>query len=203
MKWFKKIHTEQQEAPTYMQFLKQVELCSKEVQDEYYEILKHQPRPDTLCGKKVPVNLNGLTYGQLDDLRDASSQKNDIELAIALTRAVFEEELNLFDEDVNKVFGFVLFCTSELKRINELFLQLKPHYTSEEKAAGVEKLDFGSFGVLDWYAKRMGIINQNDVRSVAWVRIFQCMKNDHLQQQFERRLHDVYMRKSDRETRKR
>ncbi len=197
MRWFKKRHIEQQEAPTYMQFLKQVELCSKEVQEEYFEILKHQPRPDTLCGKEVPVNLNGLSYGQLDDLRDASTQKNDIELAIALTKAVFEEELNLFDEDVNKVFGFVLFCTSELKRINELFQQLKPHYTSEEKAAGVEKLDFGSFGVLDWYAKRMGIINQNDVRSVAWVRIFQCMKNDHLQQQFERRLHDVYMRKSD------
>ena len=203
MKWFKRKHKEEMAAPTYMQYLKQIDLCSKEVQEEYFDILKHQPRPDTLCGRKVPVNLNCLSYGQLDDLRDASSKKNDIELAIALTKAVFEEELNLFDEDVNKVFGFVLFCTAELKRINELFLQLKPSYTSEEKAAGVEKLDFGSFGVLDWYAKRMGITNQNDVRSVAWVRIFQCMKNDHLQQQFERKLHDVYMRKSNTGTRKR
>ena len=183
-------------APTYAQFIKTIDLCSDEQKQEYFDILRHQPRPDALCGRNVPATLNVLSYGQLDDLRDASSKTNDIELAVELTRVLFGEELNLFGEDVNKVFGFVRFCTEELKRINELFSRLKPQYSSEELAAGADKLDFGSFGVLDWYAKRMGITNQNEVRSVAWVRIYQCMKNDHEQQMFERRLHEVYMRKS-------
>ena len=56
----------------------------------------------------------------------------------------------------------------------------------------MEKLDFGSFGVLDWYARRMGITNQNEVREVAWVRIFQCMKNDAIKNEYERRLAKQY-----------
>ena len=72
---------------------------------------------------------------------------------------------------------------------------MQPKYSSEEVAAGVHDLDFGSFGVLDWYAKRMGIANQNDVRDIAWVRIYQCMKNDHEQQLYERRLQEQYMKK--------
>lgn len=193
-------HTESTPPPTYLQFLKTADLCSEEVRKEYFEILLTQPRPDTLCGHAVPTTLNTLTYGQLDDLRDVGMRKNEIKVVTGLCKVLFGEELNVFDEDVNKVFGFVNFCTSELKRINTLFSQIKVEHTSEEKAAGVETLDFGSFGILDWYARRMGITNQNEVRSVAWVRIYQCMKNDHLQQMFERRLHDVYMKKGDKST---
>lgn len=182
--------------PTYSQFISMADLCSQEVLQEYYEILRTQPRPAELCGEEVPETLNMLSYGQLDDMRDVTTKANDIELAINLTEILFGHKLNLYSEDVNKVFGFINFCTAELKRINKIFTSLKPHYSSEEIAAGIEKLDFGSFGVLDWYAKRMGITNQNEVRSVAWVRIYQCMKNDHEQQMFEKRLHDVYMRRN-------
>ena len=97
------------------------------------------------------------------------------------------------DADVNDVFGFLSFVKEELERINKLFGDIKQTYSKEEEAAGVRDLDFGSFGVLDWYARRMGITNQNDVRDVAWVRIYQCMKNDNMQSEFERRLHKQYM----------
>ena len=184
---------EEHRPPTYYEFLMMHELCSEEVQKEDAEILSRQPRPDILCGESVPKNLNGLSYGQLDDLRNVNPEDD---VACQLARVIFEKSLDLYDEDVNKVFGFINFCTNELKRINKLFESIQPKHTSEEIAAGVENLNFGSFGVLDWYAKRMGIINQNDVRSVAWVRIFTCMKNDHMQQEFERRLQDVYMHKN-------
>ena len=88
------------------------------------------------------------------------------------------------------------FVTKELEKINKLFTSIKQTYSKEEEAAGIRELDFGSFGVLDWYARRMGIPNQNDVRDVAWVRIYQCMKNDNMQSEFERRLHKQYMNNS-------
>lgn len=179
--------------PTYKDYINLSHLCSKEVQDEDLEILRQQPRPDVLCCENVPENLNGLTYGQLDDMRRIN-EKEDV--AYQLSQIIFGKTLDLLSEDVNKVFGFINFCVKEIERINELFASLKMDYTSEEKQAGVENLNFGSFGVLDWYAKRMGITNQNDVRDIAWVRIYQCMKNDHEQNEFERRLQNVYMGKT-------
>ena len=179
--------------PTYKEFLNLHRLCSEEVRKEDEEILSKQPRPEYLCGERVPESLNLLTYGQLDDMRNITDKKD---IAYQLSYIVFGKTLNLLDEDVNKVFGFVNFCASEVERINKLFSSLKHDYSAEERQAGVESLNFGSFGVLDWYAKRMGITNQNDVRDVAWVRIFKCMQNDHAQQEFEKRLQDIYMKKS-------
>ena len=73
--------------------------------------------------------------------------------------------MNVFD-----VFGFMHFCKDQLEKINKLFSSLKVNYSSEELSAGVKDLQFGPFGVLDWYARRMGITNQNEVREVAWGR---------------------------------
>lgn len=180
-------------SPTYREFMNLHPLCSEDVQEEDAAILKQQPRPETLCGYEVPKNLNGLTYGQLDDMRGISDNED---IAYQLCQIIFGKTLALLDEDVNKVFGFVNFCVSEIERINKLFATLKPNYSSEEVQAGADNLNFGSFGVLDWYAKRMGITNQNDVRDIAWVRIYTCMKNDHEQQEFEKRLQNVYLSKS-------
>ena len=99
------------------------------------------------------------------------------------------------DEDVNDVFGFVNFVANEILRINKVFSSIKVSYSPEEREAGVEELPFGSFGVLDWYAQRMHIANQNEVRDIAWVRIFQCMKNDNERNEYERRLSKIYSKK--------
>jgi len=178
----------------YKAFLMLFPFASKEVQKELLERLKNQPRPETLCGKEVPTNLNGISYGTLDDLRSSADDDDPAGACAKVLLGIEPKELLL--EDVNDVFGFVNFVTKELKRINELFKSIKIHYSREEIAAGIRELDFGSFGVLDWYAKRMGITNQNEVRSVAWVRIFQCMKNDAMHNNFERKLSEQYRMKA-------
>lgn len=178
----------------YKAFLMLFPFASKEVQTELLERLKNQPRPETLCGKQVPVNLNIISYGTLDDLRSSADDDDPAGACAKVLLGVEPKELLL--EDVNDVFGFTNFVTKELKRINELFKSIKIHYSSEEVAAGIRELDFGSFGVLDWYAKRMGITNQNEVRNVAWVRIFQCMKNDAMRNNFERKLSEQYRKKA-------
>jgi len=174
----------------YKEFLQLYGFCDKTVQDGLLERLKAQPRPSVLCGKPVPMNLNQVTYGMLDDLRTATAEKDPAGACAKVLLGVEPEELLL--EDVNDVFGFANFVTAELTRINKIFQSIKVSYSKEEIAAGVRELDFGSFGVLDWYARRMGITNQNEVRDVAWVRIFQCMRNDAMKNEYERRLAKQY-----------
>ena len=176
---------------SYKDFLVMLPCCTERVQKDLLERLKAQPRPSYLCGVEVPKNLGALSYGTLDDLRSATATDDPIGECVRILLGVNTSEL--MDADVNDVFGFLSFVKNELEKINKLFADIKQTYSKEEEAAGVRDLDFGSFGVLDWYARRMGITNQNDVRDVAWVRIYQCMKNDNLQSEFERRLHKQYM----------
>ena len=179
---------------SYKDFLVMLPCCTERVQKDLLERLKAQPRPSYLCGVEVPKNLGALSYGTLDDLRSATATDDPIGECVRILLGVNTSEF--MDADVNDVFGFLSFVKNELEKINKLFADIKQTYSKEEEAAGVRDLDFGSFGVLDWYARRMGITNQNDVRDVAWVRIYQCMKNDNLQSEFERRLHKQYMNSS-------
>lgn len=174
----------------YKEFLQLFPFCDKAVQNELLERLKKQPRPSALCGREVPKDLNQLTYGTLDDLRSATSEDDPAGACAKVLLGIEPSDLLL--EDVNDVFGFANFITAELTRINKVFKSIKVSYSKEEIAAGVEKLDFGSFGVLDWYARRMGITNQNEVREVAWVRIYQCLRNDAIKNEYERRLAKQY-----------
>lgn len=176
---------------SYKGFLVMLPCCAEKVQKDLLERLNAQPRPSFLCGVEVPKNLNALSYGTLDDLRSATATEDPISECVRILLGI--SSVDLMDADVNDVFGFLSFVKEELERINKLFGDIKQTYSKEEEAAGVRDLDFGSFGVLDWYARRMGITNQNDVRDVAWVRIYQCMKNDNMQSEFERRLHKQYM----------
>lgn len=178
---------------TYGKFLELFPLCTKEKQEELLERLRKQPCPQSICGKHVPDCLNMLTYGQLDDMQTAASSQQPIE---ETCKVLLEVDSNLLlNEDVNDVFGFSNFVTKEINRINKIFSSIKPSYSQEERAAGIESLNFGAFGVLDWYAQRMHIANQNEVRNISWLRIFQCMKNDNEKNEFERRLYQIYSKK--------
>lgn len=181
------------ESCSYRTFLTLCSVCKEEHQTELIARLHKQPRPETLCGKEVPESLNAVSYGTLDDLQTAAESKDPV--AETCTMLLGISPSDVYEEDVNDVFGFVNFVTAELQRINNLFSQIKPSYSNEEKQAGIDRLNFGAFGVLDWYAQRMHIANQNEVRSIAWVRIWQCMKNDNERNEFERRLSKVYTKK--------
>lgn len=185
--------TKKHENITYKTFAQLLPHVRQDVHDELMAKLRKQPRPSRLCGKDIPESLNALTYGTLDDIRSASKARDVVgELAKILLDA---DPSQLLNEDVNDVFGFLNFVQREVERINKLFSDIKTTYSGEEERAGVHELDFGSFGVLDWYARRMGITNQNEVRGVAWVRIYQCMKNDNMQSEYERRLQKQYTKK--------
>ena len=134
---------------------------------------------------------------QKEDLNDSKTDSALIPTYPPLPRVEYvSEESVIMNERADRVLWFTNFCNSEVKRINALFSSIQADYEPEEKMAGIEKLKFGSFGVLDWYSRRMGISDQNAVRDIPWIRIYQCMKNDNEQSRYERRLREVYKRRN-------
>ena len=168
--------------------------AGEKVREEQYAAIKGLPRPISVCGKDVPKNLNMISYGQLDDLHDNPDGMSAIVNCCKVILGVDEDEV--MRESAERVLWFVSFCNKEVARINKLFESIKPHFDREEKQAGVDRLKFGSFGILDWYARRMGMTDQNEVRSVPWIRIYKCMKNDNELREYDRRLREVYKHKS-------
>lgn len=190
-KKYKTRRTRTQRRYTYGEFLILFPCCSVQHQKELLDTLDKANKPNFLAGKEVPADLNTISYGKLVDLRNATTSSDPAAMCIKILLGLNEKQiyqLNVFD-----VFGFMNFCKEQITNINKLFASLKVHYSSEELSAGVKDLDFGPFGVLDWYAKRMGITNQNEVRDVAWIRIYNCMKNDTEQNNYERRLRKQYI----------
>lgn len=151
------------------------------------EELKEAPCPESICGHALPKDLNGLTMDQLTDLMDIKAG-NELE-AVRVILGI--DPKDLLNKPALEVIGLVNFIQSELHRIAGMFKQLKPHYTSEEKQAGVEDLDFGIFGTIDWYAKRMGITDHDEVMKVKWIKVWNCALIDKENHDYERRYRDI------------
>lgn len=177
---------------TYREFMTLFPCCRESHQLNLLDKLWKAEKPNFLLGKEVPQNFNTITYGQLDDLSRARDFDDPAARCLEVIMGFSKEQI--YSLDVWDVFGFANFCLKELERINKLFSSIKQNHTSEELSAGIEDLNFGTFGVVDWYARRMGITNQDEVYGVAWIRIYTCMKNDNLQNLYERRLRDQYLK---------
>lgn len=195
MKWFR--HRRNQKVRRFLSFHSYLTIfaaTSDAVRVEQYTEMNKLPRQSVICGKEVPENLNHITYGQLDDLHDVP---NGAEAIVNCCKVILKvEEAAVMLERADRILWFAAFCNKEVDRINKIFASVRPDYEAEEKMAGIERLKFGSFGVLDWYARRMGIADQNAVRDVPWIRIYQCMKNDNEYAKYEKRLRAVYRRQN-------
>lgn len=179
------------ESYSYGDFVILLPLCAEASRQRVIGKLNDCERPPFLGNTEVPNNLNGISYGELDDLSRIGGEKDPVASVVEIILGMNTEDI--YNLPVTKVFGFSNFVVKEVERINNLFSAIKLDHTPEEISAGIENLNFGSFGVLDWYARRMGIANQNEVRSVPWVRIYTCMKNDTAQAAYERRYNKVVL----------
>ena len=164
-----------------------------------YKIGK-QPRPAFVGDKKVPGNLNQLSIGQLIDLSQLSDSEESLYQIVTTVLGLSHKEVEQARAvDVVMLIGWV---TSEVERINKLFESTdtaKP--TRLEKEAGIDTLRFGLFGMLDWYAVRMGISDHDQVLKTPWLRIYKCMEMDNKRSVYERNLQKLQAEEMKRKTR--
>lgn len=154
------------------------------------------PCPKMFCKRAVPADLQSVTFGTLTQLQQA--QSNDYyQTCCNLVSVLTGVPADIVgSRRACDVLGVVNMVTAEMERIGKLFQSLQSDKSSEELMAGIDKLDFGAFGLVDWYAKRMGIIDHEDVFRTPWARIWQCMRIDHEQGLFEKRYRDIVTKRS-------
>ncbi len=167
--------------------------------EESKRTLQTAPKPGEVCGVAVPHDLNDLTIGELFSLK-ADSQHDLVEHIASIVLRI--DPLRLYDERADKVFGLLFWVGRELERISKLFERANRKPTPEEVKAGALNLDFGPFGILDWYATRQGYKDQNEVMGVPWVRIYECMRIDNERAAYERRLQEILAKKNSQQWKK-
>lgn len=149
-------------------------------------------RPEKVCGVEVPSDLSKIEIWQLLALKHIT-EENAYTLPAHVLLNVNEREIA--NEKAEIVLGFTNFVAEQLQAIWKKWEECSVPPTAEERKAGVEKLDFGDFGLIDWYARRMGITKHEEAEHTPWVIVWQCKRNDAIVTQYERRLQKVYEQK--------
>lgn len=152
------------------------------------ERLKTTPKPTRLGKYVLPENLNDLMLGKLFQLQ--SMEQPIIESAKVLFGC---DDKYLMSCNAIEVLGLNVWISEEMTRIAKMFSAIKVDISPEEFKAGVDKLNFGMFGLVDSYARRMGVVDHDYVLEyVPWLRVWQCLKNDAENVMYEKRLRKVY-----------
>jgi hypothetical protein len=155
------------------------------------------PPPHKFNKRDVPQDLQMATFGMLTQLQRAAKDNDYLGTCCRLVSVLTGvDEKIVASRRAYDVIGIVNMIQSEMERIGKLFQSLHTESTSDEQAAGIDRLEFGTFGLVDWYAKRMGIIDHEEVFNTPWARIFQCAKIDHENNEFEKRYRKIIENRS-------
>lgn len=160
---------------------------------EVQEQIKNLPKPYSVGGVKTPDSLNDITIGELMELQSAENERELILKCCTILLSL--DERNALKSQANDVLGFSVWVSKELERIAKLFQSTTIPPTPEEKQAGVDSLNFGMFGILDYYALRMGITDHEEVEKVKWIRVYKCLDMDAKKARYEKRLRTIYAKK--------
>lgn len=135
----------------------------------------------------VPKTLDDISIGQVLLL----SSTTDTTLAFKELLGMEDAQIALLD--VEEAVGFLNFVRAELERINKRLATAKAEPTPEEKAAGVGQIgsEVGTFGTIDYIAKRMGITH-DAAADMNWRRVEAMMLLDRDNELFRRRLQEQY-----------
>ena len=159
--------------------------------DEQLAELRKVVTPAEIGRKQAPQDLNDITLGQLIQLQSIGAEKGVfVAIAVVLLK---KTEAWAMSAPALPMLGLRNMVVAEQERIAGLFKMLEREPDAAEVMAGIDKLNFGMFGLADWYAKRMGIHDHDAVFDTPWIRIWQCRKNDIEQGEYQERLHKSRM----------
>lgn len=142
-------------------------------------------RPPKVGKYTTPENFEKLTFGQLIEMTQSATPVDLCRVTLGMT------EKEVAKARATEVVRYVAWATEQLNKINALFAKLKTNPTPTEIQAGVDKLNFGLFGVIDTYALRMGITDHDEVMKTSWMVVYKCLEIDYQKAQYERRYNKI------------
>jgi len=161
--------------------------------ESLFKKLEKKGHPQSVFKKIVPENLNDLTLEQLVKIESIKIVEDMMFVPLQVILDI--DKLDVLKCKAFDVIRFSLFVKNELVRMGKLFSEIKYKPSAEEIQAGINQIDNGIFGTMDWYAKRMGIIDHDYVGDVKWWIVYNCMKIDNTNAMFEKKLHEIYSKK--------
>lgn len=164
---------------------------------ETTKAIKDLHAPRKFCGCDCPDSLQRVNYGTLVTLQ-ATAAASYYETATNLVMALFPDlsRAKIDKAPAADVLGVVSMIAREMERIGKLFATLNEDPTPEEQRAGVDMLQFGAFGIADYYAQRMGITDHETAFNTPWARIFRCLSIDKARGDYEKRLRNIMQNKT-------
>ncbi|MEE1324916.1 MAG: hypothetical protein U0K19_04970 [Bifidobacteriaceae bacterium] len=159
------------------------------LESDQIEALKAIAPPARIGGIDAPQDLNDLTLGQLIQLESIGAEKG-VFAAIAVV-LLGKDEAWAAKAPAMEMLGLRNMVVKEQNHIAGLFQSLSHEPDAAEVMAGIDKLNFGMFGLADWYARRMGISDHDEAFNTPWLRIWQCRKNDHDEAEYQKRLQKI------------
>ncbi|MDH6354531.1 hypothetical protein M2132_000859 [Dysgonomonas sp. PH5-45] len=178
---------------SYKDFLLMVEifhLGDKEL-TEIFERVKDHPLP-----QEFDVDFDSLVFGQLCQLQQMKTVGDLFVNSFYILLKMPEAEL--MQHTAADCLRFIWHVKTQLERITELFSAIHYKPSPEEVRAGIEKMNHGFFGTADWYARRMGITDHEEVFQTNWMRIYKAMKIDFENNRFEQNYRKVIEQKNKR-----
>lgn len=146
------------------------------LEDDQVTALKEITCPARVGLTETPQDLNDLTLGQLVQLEEIGRNSGVFEAAAQVLLG--KPEGWAMKAPALPMLGLRNMVVAEQDRIAGLFASLRREPDAAQVMAGIEQLNFGMFGLADWYARRMGISDHEDAFNTPWLRIWQCRKND-------------------------
>lgn len=148
-------------------------------------------KPEKCAGVELPGNLNDLSIGALLMLQESAKDAKMMHRVVADAVLGVKVE-KLYNEKAYHVIGLINFVCSEVGRINRLFAGIGHNPTPQEERAGYRELNFGAFGIIDWYARRSnGRFDHNEAAAEKWVSVYRAMEHDGKLDAFRDRLSKI------------
>jgi hypothetical protein len=135
---------------------------------------------------RLLVDYDALTFGQLWGCFNLADARGVLSGAIPVVTGLSPAAVPSLR--AAEALAFAHRHLSELRRIGELFARVAYKPTPDEVAAGINDHPSGMHGVADWYARRMGIHDIEEVERLPWARVYNAMLMDHHDATFRRRL---------------
>lgn len=172
---------------TFEEYLAIEPLLSEDSKREVLTI----PRPRKVGKCEVPENLNDLTIGALLMMQRGGKDARSLCGVVArdVVGTTFEA---LMEAKAYDVIGLLNFVAEEMQRISKLFSEAGRKPTSQEIRAGYNELDFGAFGIIDWFTQRSnGRLSHEEASAVKWPLILEAMRKDAKLERYGRRYEEV------------
>jgi len=154
------------------------------------EVIERARKPEKLCGRYLPDDLDSMTMGTLAEVLNG---KDEIKMLISIYNLTTSE---IQDERADIVIGAIKWTSEQHESITRLFKQLERDFTVDEIMAGAEQMKGDIFSTINWFVKiSNGRYSHDEALRVPWIIIWRCAKDEQEEREYKQRLSNIINQK--------